>query len=217
MFSTSSFIIVIASLLCVVSAAPTLYPRAGLPINLPAGVTPPNSTVLKYVYLGYGILPQLNPYLIQGTQNYTCNATSSTYSTSGTAEAVLLDITKYYQGSCSVAAIPPVNQLEVVGKHYYVPNPLTAGAVSPQFINLETGKFIIASRNASVASANPTYSVANVLLQNIQPGKVGGSLADWVVRTDVVGGVVPTILNTCKAGDVIAIPYKAHYLFYQNK
>jgi len=84
---------------------------------------------------------------------------------------------------------------------------------------MQTGSksFIISSKNASVASADPTYSVASVLLHNIQSGQAGGNLADWVVRTNVVGGVVPTILNTCKAGDAIAIPYKANYLFYKNK
>ena len=55
-----------------------------------------------------------------------------------------------------------------------------------------------------------------MLLKNVQSGAAGGSLADWVVRTDVVGGVTPTALDTCVAGDAIAIPYKAHYLFFKN-
>lgn len=55
-----------------------------------------------------------------------------------------------------------------------------------------------------------------MLLQNIQSGAAGGSLADFVVRTNVIGGVVPAGLNTCQAGDSIAIPYKAHYLFFKK-
>ena len=104
--------------------------------------------------------------------------------------------------------------LTAAGSHYFVPNPLASTTLSPKFEDC-TG-FFIGAKNASVASTVSSYSVAAVLLQNIQPGKVGGSLADWVVRTDVVGGVTPTVLNTCVAGDTIAIPYKAHYLFFKN-
>jgi len=77
-------------------------------------------------------------------------------------------------------------------------------------------EFFIGTRNASVPDAVPGYSVAAVLLQNVKAGSVGGTLADFVVRTDVLGGVVPAALNTCKAGDSIAIPYKAHYLFFKK-
>jgi hypothetical protein len=81
---------------------------------------------------------------------------------------------------------------------------------------VNTEAFFIGSKNASVPNAIPSYSVAAVLLQNIQSGSAGGSLADFVVRTDVIGGVVPAGLNTCQAGDSIAIPYKAHYLFFKK-
>jgi len=74
---------------------------------------------------------------------------------------------------------------------------------------------MIGVKNASVASTEPTFSVAALLVANIGQGK-GGDLADFVVRTDVVGGVVPTVLNTCTGTDVIAIPYKAHYLFFKS-
>src|SRR5579862_3568098 len=98
--------------------------------------------------------------LTQGTQNFTCNATASTFLTSGTAEAVLLDLTPFYLNSKSpVTAIPPVNNLEVVGKHYSVPNPLNNAVISPEFI-LDGGgcHFIIAAKNASVPSSIPSYS-----------------------------------------------------------
>ena len=84
----------------------------------------------------------------------------------------------------------------------------------PSFVNSD--EFFIGSKNASVPNSIPSYSVGAVLLQNIQSGPVGGTLADFVVRTDVVGGVVPAGLNTCQAGDSIAIPYKAHYLFFKK-
>lgn len=77
-------------------------------------------------------------------------------------------------------------------------------------------EFFIGTKNASVANINPTYTVATVLLQNVQSGPVGGTLADFVVRADILGGVVPAALDTCQAGDSIAIPYKAHYLFFKK-
>ena len=79
---------------------------------------------------------------------------------------------------------------------------------------MNENEFFIGTKNASIPNVNSTYSVAAVLLQNVQAGPVGGTLADFVVRTDVLGGVVPTVLSACQAGDTIAIPYKAHYLFF---
>jgi hypothetical protein len=134
--------------------------------------------------------------------------------TTGTAQAELIDVTRYYTGSVAPSVLPPIQDLHVVGQHYYVPNPLDNSTVVPKFQD-PTG-FFIGEKNASVASSTPTYSVAAVLLQNVQFGQAGGSLATWVVRTDVVGGVVPSVLDTCQAGDAIAIPYKAHYLFFSN-
>ena len=121
-------------------------------------------------------------------------------------------MTNYYTGSTAPSVLPAIQTLQVVGQHYYVPNPLATTTNVPKFQDY-TG-FFIGTRNASVASSTPTYSVTTVLLQNVQAGKAGGSLANWVVRTDVVGGVVPSVLNTCQPGDEIAIPYKAHYLFF---
>ena len=84
----------------------------------------------------------------------------------------------------------------------------------PSFVT--ANEFFIGTKNASVADVNPTYSVATVLLQNVQSGPVGGTLADFVVRTDVLGGVAPSALASCQAGNTIAIPYKAHYLFFKK-
>lgn len=75
---------------------------------------------------------------------------------------------------------------------------------------------MIGSKNNSVASNLPSFSVATVLLQNVQPGKAGGTMADWVVRTNVVGGAVPSELNKCQAGDTFTVPYRANYLFFQQ-
>jgi len=199
----SSLISFIAIVSVGVFAAPTPTPQGALPINISSVVTPPDPVTLRAVYLGYG------------TQNYTCNATSGTYLTTGTAEAVLLDITAFYDGSRPVTALPAIKKLRAVGKHYYVENPVTPGTVVPMFISWSPRAFFIGTKNATVASAEPTYSVADALLKNVGTYR-GGQLADWVVRTDVVGGVVPTVLNHCVAGDGIAIPYKAHYLFYKN-
>jgi hypothetical protein len=207
------------SFITAVAAAPAaLVERTLTAIDIPTGVAPPGNTTLARVFLGYGTSAFTESFLMLGTQNYTCNVTAGTFATSGTAEAVLLDISDYYLNPHSPAtALPAINKLHVVGKHYYVTNPLATNTTAPAFVLDGGKKFIIATRNASVASANPTYSVANVLLHNIQPGTVGGTLADWVVRTNIVGGVVPAALNTCKAGDAIAVPYKANYLFYKSK
>lgn len=128
--------------------------------------------------------------------------------------AKLLDVTKYYTGSTLPSVLPPIQDIPAVGSHFYVPNPLSPTSAVPSFAD-DSG-FFIGTKNATVPSVISTYSVAAVLLQNVQPGQVGGTLANWVVRTDVVGGVTPTVLNTCNAGDAIAIPYKAHYLFFKQ-
>jgi len=164
---------------------------------------------LRYIYYPQSCLTNI------GTQNYTCNATTNTFSASGTASAKLLDVTQFFTGTSAPATLPAIESLIVAGSHYFVPNPLNAaGAASPRFEN--PAAFFIGVKNASVASSQPSYSVATVLLQNIQAGKTGGNLADWVVRTDVLGGVTPQALESCQSGDQIAIPYKAHYLFFKN-
>jgi hypothetical protein len=134
-----------------------------------------------------------------------------TYFSNGTAEAKLFDVTSLFSGSTAPTTYPPLASLNPVANHYYVPNPNAPTTVVPKFELCNNGPFFIGSKNASVPNAVPTYSVAAVLLQHIQ-----GSLADFVVRTDVIGGVVPTALSTCKVGDAIAIPYKAHYLFFKK-
>jgi Protein of unknown function (DUF3455) len=166
--------------------------------SLPPTITPPGKTTLEYVYQGFG------------TQNYTCNATSGTFLTSGTATAELLDVTPFFCGSTAPPVLPAIQDLQAVGQHFFVS---VGNATDPRFQNERD--FFVGVKNASVPSSQPTYSVASVLLTSIG-GNNCGSLADFVVRTDVVGGVVPTVLNTCQAGDVIAIPYKAHYLFFKN-
>jgi Protein of unknown function (DUF3455) len=195
----------LAIVLVAVSAAPWASHEDGLPITLSKVVTPPEPVYLRAAYLGYG------------TQNFTCNATSGTYITSsGTAEAVLLDLTPYYDGSKPVTSLPAISELTVVGKHYFVPNPISTGVV-PMFVSWGHRGFFVGTKNASLPSTQPSYSVADLLLQKIDDGYKGGHLADWVVRTDVVGGVPPTVLNNCVPGETIAIPYKAHYLFYKLK
>jgi Protein of unknown function (DUF3455) len=150
-----------------------------------------------------------------GTQNYTCNTTSGTFITStNTAEAQLFDVTQFYTGDNLGTNIPPIPDLKAIGTHFFVVDPLNSGTLSPKF---QTGDdFVIGAKNASVGSTIPSFSVAAVLLENIQPGKAGGSLADWVVRTNVVGGVIPQQLNQCTGDQQIAIPYRADYLFFSK-
>ena len=183
--------------------------------DLPATLTPPGGENLKFVYLGYGTLFKIFISNEIGTQNYTCNSTSGTFITSAnTAEAQLFDVTQFYTGVQLDTNIPPINDLKAVGSHFFVVDPLNSGSLSPKF---QSGhNFVIGAKNASAASTVPTFSVASVLLQNIQPGKAGGSLADWVVRTNSVGGVIPQIINSCSGNEQIAIPYRADYLFFSK-
>jgi hypothetical protein len=193
------------------------HPQYHYSISLPPSLLPDkrhsSSSIKATVYFS-SVLFILNLTFFQGTQNYTCNTTTGTYSTSGTAEAKLLDVTQFYTGSSLPSSQGPIQLLNVAGSHYYVPDPLAPTSIVPKFEDC-TG-FFIGTKNATVANSVPSYSVASVLLKNVQSGKAGGSLADWVVRTDVVGGVTPTALDTCVAGDSIAVPYKAHYLFFKN-
>jgi hypothetical protein len=149
--------------------------------------------------------------LTSGTQNYSCNPATSTYYTNGTAEAKLFDVTSLYTGSTPPAVYPPLASLQPAVDHFYVPNPNAPTTVIPRFQLCNPGQFFEGTKNSTVANAVPSYSVAAVLLQKVQ-----GTLADWVVRTNVIGGVVPAALNTCSAGENIAIPYKANYLFFSK-
>jgi len=167
--------------------------------NLPSTITPPTGETLNSVFIGYG------------TQNYSCNPATSTYYTNGTAEAKLYDVTSLYTGSTPPAVYPPLASLQPAVDHFYVPNPNAPATVIPRFQLCNPGQYFEGTKNNTVANAVPSYSVAAVLLQKVQ-----GTLADWVVRTNVVGGVVPAALNTCSAGENIAIPYKANYLFFSK-
>jgi Protein of unknown function (DUF3455) len=125
---------------------------------------------------------------------------------------VLLDVTQYYSSGLT-PTVPEIQNLKAVGSHFYVPNPLGGnGPPIPKFVS--GSDFVIGTKNASVASVQSNFSVASVLLNNVQFGKAGGSFANFVVRTNVDGGAVPAQFQACKANDVIAIPYRANYLFF---
>jgi len=177
---------------------PTGQPNVAL-FDLPATITPPTGEKLNSVFIGYG------------SQNYSCNPSTLTYFTNDTAEAKLYDVTCLYTGSTAPTTYPPLASLTAAINHFYVPNPQAPSTVIPRFELIYSGQFFEGTKNATVANAIPTFSVAAALLQNVE-----GSLADWVVRTNVVGGAVPAVLDTCAVGDQIGIPYKANYLFFSK-
>ena len=159
------------------------------------------------------VLP-LQKFNKAGTQNYTCDPKTGNYSTSGTAEAALFDITELYTGNSPPNPLPSIGDLAFIGTHFFVQNPLNTSVSAPRFQN--NNEFIIGKKNNTVPTDPSNFSVASVLLQNIESGKAGGTLADWVVRTNVIGGVVPSELNKCQQGDTIGIPYRADYLFFKQ-
>jgi hypothetical protein len=150
-------------------------------------------------------------YLIQGTQNYTCNSTTNEYSDSPLSEAKLLDITSSFTGD-SITEFPPIGDLAVVGTHFWVPNP---SASDPPLVerwqNNDASLFFVGEKYETAPSTEPSFSVVSVFLRHLE-----GSLADYVVRTNTEGGVPPSVLNPCTPGDKVAIPYSANYLFFNN-
>jgi len=162
-----------------------------------------------------GHLASLLTSFLSGTQNYTCNATLGTYSPSGTAQAVLMDITQYYNNVTK----PPQGEVPIqdefpAGYHYYVPNFISGIGIVPMFRLIYGDVFVITSKINAVASSDPNYSVAWVILENVQFPE-GGFLARYVVRVQTNGGVVPMNLNTCVEGQEIRVPYEAKYLFFE--
>ena len=175
--------------------------------NLPAAITPPSSVTLRSVFFGQGIHISQH-FLTSGTQNYTCNPATLTFFPNGTAQAQLFDVTGEWKGPTAppVRTSPP--SVPATIQHDFVVNPNNPSTVAPRFAS-SNGQDFIGTKTASVASSDPANNVAILLLTNIS-----GTLAQNVVRTNTVGGVVPAAANQCTAGQATAVPYHANYLFF---
>jgi hypothetical protein len=184
----------------------TGQPTGGTPkvalFNLGASVTPSGVT-LKNVFFGQGII--IHRSLISGTQDYTCDPTTLTF-TNNTAEAQLFDVTCDWTGTTAPVETSAPSGVQASVQHFFVPNPSGAsGALTPSFH--QGSQFFDGSKVASVPSSDPSTSVPTVLLSN-----VAGTLAKNIVRTNVDGGVPST--TKCTAGQTTAVPYHANYLFF---
>jgi Protein of unknown function (DUF3455) len=168
--------------------------------KLPTAITPSGVT-LDSVFAGKGI-HSLDP-LTPGTQNYTCDAATGTFFTNNTAKATLTEVTCDFTGNTETTGSCPG---AATIQHFFVPSPNDPSTIVAKF--QEGSSFIDCTKTAAVANADPAKNVAAVLLTN-----VAGSLAKNVVRTNVVGGGVAAT-QKCTAGQTLAVPYTANYLFF---
>jgi hypothetical protein len=141
-----------------------------------------------------------------GTQNYTCDVATGTFFTNGTAQAALVDVTSQWMGTQPPADDTPPAGAAASVQHFFVANPNDPSTVVPRFQSADA--FFDGSKTASVASSDPSFSVATVLLSNI-----AGTLAKNVVRTNTNGGVVPAGTK-CTGNQATAVAYHANYLFF---
>ena len=171
-----------------------------------------------------------------GVQNYTCDAVSSTYTLIG-AVAELFDCSCLY-GTPAFNDAPAViykawknasGQLtpqqiidmlsdfpvtEVLGQHYYVPNPSGSG-LSPKWDFTSSGAnkgdanaYMIGAKIGDLPSLNPQTNIDSLMVKNIQ-----GDLADLVFRVNNNGGQPSA---SCSEGSEqnITVRYASQYWFF---
>ncbi|GAB5586632.1 hypothetical protein Unana1_01532 [Umbelopsis nana] len=138
----------------------------------------------------------------EGTQNYTCNATSQTWVLVG-ALAHLSNSTLYYEPS------------KLVGFHYFVWN---NGALSPEWdLSLsqpdnQGNNFVIGTKIGQVASPDGPTNVPWLLVQGNE-GENG--LARFIVRVLTEGGVPQSPSCNPSTDSYLTVPYKSLYMFWK--
>ena len=172
--------------------------------------------------------PTSSPSIIAlgvGTQNYTCNSTTSTYS-SNVAVADLYDITNlvtsstkdslcilYLKNSQDCNADDNPLKLNHVGQHYF------DASSKPNFDFTKSGYgWLQAKKGAGVPAPNTAS-------KGVEPHKNGA--VDWLYLLDNGAGVSQTLQSvyrvetaggkppaTCSGNEQIQIPYAAEYWFY---
>ena len=160
-----------------------------------------------------------------GTQNYTCNSTTNTYS-SNVAVANLYDITSlvqsntkdslsklYLKNSQDCNADDNPLQLNHVGLHYF------DAASKPNFDFTKSGKgWLQAKKGAGVPAPNSAS-------KGVEPYKNGA--VDWLYLLDNGAGVSQQLQSvyrawtaggkppaTCSGSEQVQVPYAAEYWFY---
>ncbi|CAK5261978.1 unnamed protein product [Mycena citricolor] len=200
--------------------APTKCDLTAVEMNLPA-----NQTAL--------LAPMRPPHFVAlglGFQNYTCNPSTSAYSSIG-AVALLFDISCMDKAPASTsiqqsafdawsraaptitlqAVLASVGTNALLGSHYFVPSPTGTG-ISPEWDfsvpSHNTSAIVIGTKVGDIPA--PNNSTANV--DWLAVNGVQGSLASQVFRIDTVGGQPPT---SCAAGSAnISVKYTAKYFLY---
>lgn len=196
-------------------------------INKAQLVLPPNQTALT---------PPIGPPLFIaaafGVQNYTCNATSHTYTSTG-AVAELLDISCLYgkpgfQNAqndlfnswsllpSSVTIQDAISLLDnaptVLGQHYFIKNPIgTTPAILPKWDFTSTqhnaDAFVVGSKVGDLTAPTGSADVDWLQLKGVE-----GSLAKTIYRTDTKGGQPPA---SCTAGSPpLSVKYASKYWFF---
>ncbi|KAJ7093274.1 hypothetical protein B0H15DRAFT_747320, partial [Mycena belliarum] len=208
------------SAVLLVSAVPTPYAdgcsTTGVTMDLPVGQTQlvEPSTAPLFVTLGVGI------------QNYTCNAATSKYTSTG-AVATLLDLscvahTPAFSNVQTVAyiawaaapsgvsldsIIPDVCASAILGYHYFVPAASGTGITPKWDFSASNRGFVLGAKVGDIPAPAPARDVDWLALNN-----AGGDLAQQIFRTDTVSGQPST---SCIAGSAdISVKYTAKYLLY---
>ncbi|MEV6342504.1 DUF3455 domain-containing protein [Actinoplanes sp. NPDC051851] len=125
--------------------------------------------------------------VVSGTQTYTCVVPDG--STTGA-----------YTG----ASVPEAQLAGAAGRlHHFA---------GPSWQSTRDGSLVTATKTATAAK---TGTIPELLLQvTSHTGKGILSRADWINRLATSGGVAPT--STCTAGQTVAVPYKAVYVFWDD-
>ncbi|KAK6428891.1 hypothetical protein LTR95_014963 [Oleoguttula sp. CCFEE 5521] len=171
--------------------------------------------------------PGASPLIIAlgvGSQNYTCNATSLTFSTN-VAQADLYDVAKFINPNTKssistlylAASTTPIKnplRLDHIGKHFFSDNK------TPNFDFSESGKGFLQAKKVIGVPA-PADAFAGLRGQDhgavdwvylIDNGAGVSKQLGKVYRVETAGGKPPA---SCKAGEQVFVPYAAEYWFYK--
>jgi len=203
------------------TSLPAKCSLSGKTLDLPAGQTTLAAPSAAFSFLGVAI----------GVQNYTCNATSSTYVNVG-AVATLADASclptfaavseaakcaftawSAAPASTSAAALFASIRAPILGQHYFETNPVTGSGLSPKWdfradaLKGNANGFVDAAKVNQLAAPSGASDVPWVQLASI-----AGKLATQIYRVDTHGGVAPA---TCTPGSApISVKYSATYALY---
>ncbi|KAJ7728346.1 hypothetical protein B0H16DRAFT_1330987 [Mycena metata] len=203
--------------------APDTCSAAAAKMDLPANQTQLVSPTTDPLFVLLGV----------GVQNYTCSASTLTYTSTGVVASLFdilcLDTTPAFAAIQTLGfdvwkALPAsftaddlgakIGPPLLLGFHYFVTSPSGTG-LSPKWDFTSTGKFagnssafVLGAKVGDItAPADPAVNIDWLALNNAE-----GSLASKIFRIDTVNGQPPT---SCVAGSAdISVKYTAKYFLY---